>query len=348
MRKFVFNIIILLFCLSLSAQNGTSIYQYLSAPVSSRMAALGGTNVSLRSGEITDAIQNPALLTAEAHNSLSLNFGVYVANTLSATVGYAYTYKDNYFAVGVQYMDYGKFDGADELDISTGKFSARDFAFSLIYGRRINDMFSVGATLKPLYSSYERYSSFAMAADIGAYFITRDSLFSMGLALRNAGVQFKGFHDDEDGRQYREKLPIDLQFGMSLRFKHAPFRFHVTFHNLQKWNLDYQFTNHSSTGLDGSSSTQTNKIKGIDMFFRHTIWAVDILAGKYVCLTASYNHRRQKEYAALGFKSAAGLAFGAQLTMKKFHLGYGVAQYQKGNWTHHISLQLNIQHLMKQ
>lgn len=328
-------------------QNGTSTYQYLGAPVSSRMAALGGNNVSLRSGEITDALQNPALLTEETHNSLSLNFGVYVANTLSAAVGYSYHYKDNYFAASIQYMDYGKFDGADEIGTGTGKFSARDFAFNLTYCRRLNDMFSIGATLKPLYSSYERYSSVGMAADIGAYFLTRDSLFSMGLSLLNAGMQFKGFHDDEDGRQYREKLPINLQFGMSLRFRHAPFRLHVTFHNLQKWNFDYQFTNHSSTGLDGSSSAQTNKIKGVDMFFRHTVWAVDILAGKYVCLTAAYNHRRQAEYAAQGFKSAAGLSFGAQLTLKKFHLGYAAAQYQKGNWTHHISLQLNIQNMMK-
>lgn len=347
MRRTVLNIILFLSCVSLAAQNGGSVYQYLSAPVSSRMAALGGTNVSLRSGEITDAFQNPALLNTETHNSLSLNFAFYVANTMFGSVGYSYNYKDNYFAVGVQYIDYGKFDGADELGISTGRFSARDFAFSLIYGRRINDMFSIGATLKPLYSSYEHYSSVGLAADIGAYFLTRDSLFSMGLALRNAGVQLKGFHDDEDGGQYREKLPIDLQFGLSLRFRHAPFRFHVTFHNLQRWKLDYQYTNHSSTSLDGSSTSQSNNIKGIDMFFRHTIWAVDILAGKYVCLTASYNHRRQKEYAALGFKSVAGLSFGAQLTMKKFHLGYGLAQYQKGNWAHHISLQLNIQNLMK-
>ncbi|HBZ33998.1 MAG TPA: hypothetical protein DEO38_02740 [Bacteroidales bacterium] len=347
MRRIAIIILSLTMLLPLGAQNGKSTYQYLAAPVSSRMAALGGANVSLRSGEITDAIINPALLTDETHNSLSLNFGVYVANTLFGTVGYSYNYKDNYFAASVQYADYGKFDGADEVGLSTGRFSARDFAFNITYGRRINDMFSVGVTLKPLYSAYERYSSVGLAADIGAYFLTRDSLFSMGLALRNAGVQLKGFHDDEDGGQYREKLPINLMFGLSLRFRHAPFRFHVTFHNLQRWNLNYQYSNHTSTSLDGGSTSQDNNIKGIDMFFRHTIWAVDILAGKYVCITAAYNHQRQREYSAQGFKSAAGLSFGAQLTLKKFHLGYAAAQYQKGNWTHNISLQLNIQNMLK-
>ena len=57
--------IVLLLPVSLRAQNygaGGSVYAFLNLPTSSRLTALGGENVSIHDGELSMALQNPALL----------------------------------------------------------------------------------------------------------------------------------------------------------------------------------------------------------------------------------------------------------------------------------------------
>ena len=44
-------------------QAGRGVYRFLELPVSSRAAAVGGHNVSLRDNDVNFALMNPALLT---------------------------------------------------------------------------------------------------------------------------------------------------------------------------------------------------------------------------------------------------------------------------------------------
>jgi hypothetical protein len=150
---------------------------------------------------------------------------------------YGHNYKDNYFAVGVHYLDYGQMAYADELGNLLGTtFTAKDICVNLMYARQLGPMFRVGATLKPIFSVYERYTSFALGADVGGHFQTADSTFQMGLTLRNIGWQLKAFYEEDYG-QHTEMLPLNLELGLSYRLAHAPLRFSLTAHNLQRWNI---------------------------------------------------------------------------------------------------------------
>lgn len=283
-RRYFFILLALLIAiLPVSAQikgAGSSVFHFLNLPASARLNALGGENVSISDDDISMAFINPALLTAHTDKVLQLNYAYYLAGTMFGSVMYGHNYKENYFAAGIHYLDYGQMAYADEFGNLLGTtFTAKDICVNLMYARQLGPQFRVGATLKPIFSVYEQYNSFALGADIGGHFQTEDSTFQMGLALRNIGWQLKSFYEEDYG-QHTEMLPLNLELGLNYRLAHAPLRFSLTIHNLQHWNI----------------APAGEEVKWFDMLFRHTIWAVDIVPkSEKFYLTVSYNHRRQAE-----------------------------------------------------
>ena len=325
----------LMITLPLSAQikgAGSGVFHFLNLPASSRLNALGGENVSISDDDISMAFINPALLTAHTDKVLQLNYAYYLAGTMFGSAMYGHNYRDNYFGAAVHYLDYGKMSYADENGNLLGTtFTAKDICVNLMYARQLGPLFRVGATLKPIFSVYEQYTSFAMGADIGGHFQTADSTFQMGLALRNVGWQLKSFYEEDFG-QHTEMLPLNLELGLSYRLAHAPLRFSLTAHNLQCWDI----------------APAGEEVKWYDMLFRHTIWAVDIVpkSNKFY-LTLSYNHRRQAEMSLTEVRSLAGFAFGAGIKIYKFRLGFAMSQYTKSNFTYQVSLSTDINSFLK-
>ena len=325
----------LMITLPLSAQikgAGSGVFHFLNLPASSRLNALGGENVSISDDDISMAFINPALLTAHTDKVLQLNYAYYLAGTMFGSAMYGHNYRDNYFGAAVHYLDYGKMSYADENGNLLGTtFTAKDICVNLMYARQLGPLFRVGATLKPIFSVYEQYTSFAMGADIGGHFQTADSTFQMGLALRNVGWQLKSFYEEDFG-QHTEMLPLNLELGLSYRLAHAPLRFSLTIHNLQHWDI----------------APASEEVKWHDMLFRHTIWAVDIVpkSNKFY-LTVSYNHRRQAEMNLTEVRSLAGFAFGAGIKIYKFRLGFAMSQYTKSNFTYQVSLSTDINSFLK-
>ena len=341
---------------------GKSVFTFMSLPASSRLNALGGSNVSLSDGDISMGMCNPALLHANSHMVLQLNFSYYLPGTMFGSVLYGHNFgrsaiekpysgegepdKPNYFAVGLHYLDYGNMKYADEDgNLTGGGFGARDILIDVMYARQLSRMFKVGVTLKPVYSIYEHYTSFALGADVGAHFQTNDSSFQMGLVLANIGWQLKGFYSEEGGKNH-EILPLNLQLGLTYRVKHAPLRFHLQIHNMQTWNLNYEWTS-----LDKSATTGDilpHDVKWYDMMFRHTIWSIEIVPkSERFYLAVSYNHRRRAELNLADQRSIAGFSFGAGVRIKQVRLGFAMSQLTKSNFSYQAGLTLDINSMMK-
>lgn len=353
-------IVVVLCCCALSAQAqiqgaGSSVFHFLNLPVSSRLNALGGENVAIADGDVSMAFVNPALLTNTTGKVLQLNYAYYLAGTMFGSAMYGHNFgrspierpysgtgepdKPNYFAIGIHYLDYGTMSYADEEgNLTGGTFGARDICINAMYARQLGPYFTVGVALKPIYSIYEAYSSFALGADVGAHYQTPDSMLHIGLALRNIGWQLHSFYTEEEG-QHTEMLPLNLELGLSYRLKHAPLRFSLTIHNMQKWDIS----------PDESFASSANKAKaGFDMAFRHTIWAVDVVprSNKYY-FTISYNHRIHQEMKLANVFSLSGFAAGVGVNIYKFRLGFAVSQYSRSNLTYQVSLSTDINSFLK-
>ena len=356
-RKYILTVTILIISMmSAFGQSGKAPYAFLSMPMSARMNALGGHNVSVDNGDVSSALYNPAILSEQTHMGLELNYAYCMSKINIASAIYSHNYKDNRFAVGVHYLDYGKMQYADEYGNLTGiTFGARDMLIDLIYSRQLGSMFRVGASLKPIYSIYESYSSFSLGADVGAHFQTRDSTFQLGLSLQNIGWQLKEFYSGTNGGS-RSMLPFNLELGFNVRFAHAPIRIGMTIHNIQRWNLGYEMSG-KSTYVVGSKRGMTNDewalaqekgaVMWYDMMFRHTVFFIDIAPkSEKFYVTLSYNHRRRAELEVKDISSLAGLSIGAGINTKMVHLGFSFSQYAKGQYIYQTSLTLDINNLM--
>lgn len=323
----------------ISVQAGDDVFTFLELPVSSRMAALGSKNVSQPDGDLNFALLNPALLSSSSTSMVSLNMSNYLADIQFGSAAYGFSKGKHHFAAGVLFMDYGSFRETSESNEITGEFTAKDIALSLLYSQDLSEKLRVGVTLKPIFSAYERYTSFGAAFDVGLHYRSASSLFTAGLALRNLGFQLKGYTMGADG-QNRESINPDLLLGISQKLAHAPFRLSLTLHKLNQWNLYYTDNNTSETGYDFTE--QAGAVSGIDMAFRHAIFGVEFVPGKNFYLAAAYNHRRHQELAMTGFRSSAGFSFGGGIRISKFQVGFGVSPLQTGNTAYLFSVSTSL------
>ena len=142
--------------------SGTSAFAFMDLPVSSRLNALGGTNVSVRDGDLSMAMCNPALLGTMTDKVLQLNYAYYLPGTMFGSALYGHNFgrskiekqpeepdKPNYFAVGLHFLDYGTMKYANsDGNLTGGTFGAKDILIDVMYARQLSPHFTVGVTLK--------------------------------------------------------------------------------------------------------------------------------------------------------------------------------------------------------
>jgi hypothetical protein len=343
MQKHLLSIFILFISIQCYSQfGGSSTYDFLNLASSARVNALGGTQVGIvDSSELSLSFYNPATLMPAAHNSLSVNYIDFVSDINIGYVSYARHYKNiGTFAAGIQYINYGKFEEALENGTLTGKtFGAADYALSLIYSRNIWNNFTAGINLKPIYSSYESYNSFGIAADLGVSYIDSAGLFSAGLVFKNIGTQITTYQYLTEGEY--EPLPFDIQLGFSQRLGHAPLRFSATLNQLHNWKL----TDKSTWDYDHKDANENISGKSDDVvtqFMRHVILGIEFVPSKNFSLGFGYNFQRKKELSVSGTSGFVGLSGGINVKISKFRFSYAIARYHLSGTSNTFSVGFNL------
>ena len=319
--------------LSVFSQSAGRVFDsFLEYPSSAHVAALGGHNVSYVGNDPMFSINNPASLHTGVDNLLYLNYSIYMASSGYGSALYSTKFSEvDAFAGSFQFAQYGKMDGYDENGVETGKFSAQEFALNATYSRQLNKYFTIGATFKPVLSTYETYTSFALGADIGIMFSDTTHWVSAGLAVTNIGGRVYG---PEDIKLVSNLLPINVSIGVSKSFSKAPLALHLTLQNLQKWDYDY---------VTNSSSKDTGEVSIGEMFARKIVLGVDVVPkSKKFWISLAYNFERGMALAEEDVFSVAGLTGGVGFKIKMFSLGGAVAVYNSAGVTGHISVAVDI------
>jgi len=321
-----------------SQKGGESTYSFLGLTNAARVAALGGEVVSLLDDDINMVFHNPGLLTSGMHNMLNLNYVNYFAGVNYGYTSYGYSVEGiGNFAVGIHYVNYGSFDRTDELGQSQGTFRASEYALNLVYSRQFLDSsLTAGANLKPIFSSFEQYNSMGLALDLGVSYHFKTSLTTLGLVVKNMGTQLSTYTG------VREKLPFEIQLGVTQRLAHAPFRFNVTFQNLERWDLTYTVQGEEETITLGNESEKG----GFDLFgdklMRHMVFGVELLVGKNFHVDLGYNYKRRQEMKVNVHPGMVGFSMGFGFRISKFHFAFGRASYHLAGGTSHFSLTTNL------
>ncbi len=296
LKKNILILLLIFWAGTSQAQEDNSIFQFLKLPFSAHAAALGGENITVVEDDITMAVQNPALLSCVADKTINFNYMFYIDGVKVASAAFSRLFGErSAWALTAQYVDYGSMKEVTEENIILGSFSAKDIAIGGIYSYDLSDYWSGGVKANLIYSKYAHYNSFAMGVDLGVNYYDQERDFSFSVACRNLGGQIIAFEDQH------EKLPINLQVGITKRLAHAPFRISATLYNLSDWK-NSKFLNHCAIGLD-FIPTETF----------------------YVAL--GYNFQRGDEMKIAGSSHWAGLTAGAGLQIKRFKLGASYGKY---------------------
>lgn len=312
---------------------GDNTYEFLNLSWSARGSALGGVIVSIPGEEPSFITSNPALATDKMHGMVSLGYASYMADIGFGSANYIFRGFGGTIATGLNWLNYGNFIGADNSGNITGSFRAAEYALNLIYNRTIDTIFNIGINLKPVLSQLESYTSFGVAADIGASVTSRNSLLSAGLVLRNIGFQAVTYAGEE-----REKLPFEILAGVSGKLAHAPFRFSLTLRNLQKYDLTHNYDTTTYTGGPGS----TNEKDGFaENLFRHLLLGVECLPHQSFWFGAGYNYQRRSELAIDSGGAAAGFSWGFGVNISGFRLVFSRATYHLAGISNQFSLAFN-------
>ena len=290
------------------SQSGESAFGFLRLPYSSRVAGLGGSNISIIEDDITLAMHNPALLINVSDKTINLSYMSYMNDSKLAGAAFSKAFGERSIgAISARYVDYGEFEGYTEDNIYTGTFTAKDIEIAATYSYLLDEEWSGGVTGRLIYSKYEALSAIALGVDLGINYYNPENEISASFVIKNLGGQVKSFEDKS------EKLPVDVQLGISKKLPHAPIRLSLTLTNLHKWGKD-DFYN-----ADGSEDSTS------DLLLKHIVFGADALLGKNFYASLGYNFRMSKELSA-GSSKWDGLSIGAGLNINKVKFG---ASYSK-------------------
>jgi len=304
---------------------GRYAYSFLEKPISARVAALGGNQAAIDDGDINIGFVNPSLINASMNNKMSLAYVNFFSGINYGLAQYAHHFdKVGSFIASMQYIDYGRFDYADEAGNKNGTFGASDMALTIGWGRQLDSSFSIGANAKLIYSYYETYSSVGMAVDVAGTYKTKSGL-EMSLVASNVGMQLKTFVPGQ-----RNPLPFDLQYAISKRLEHVPFRFSLIYDHIEKWDLSYDNPANPSGGVDpitGEPIKQAMLTKLADNLMRHFIVGGEFYLGKNLVLRGGYNYRRRQEMKINDRIAMVGFSWGFGIKISRFQINYSRSTY---------------------
>ena len=330
------------FCLSnlvsFGQIGGKSIYQFLNLVTSPRQAALGGKVITFHDSDVNQGHFNPANINPEMDNKLALNYGSYFGEVTYGTASYAYTFDRHLqtFQAGVNYVNYGKFQGTDETGNPTSDFTGSEIALSFGYSFMIPDVpIHFGANAKLISSTLESYNSLGGAVDIGALFIDERNDVNWALVVRNIGIQFTTYSGT------KEKLPLEVLIGVSQEVENVPIRWHLTLENLQQWNIAFSNPARAVGSIDGGSTPE--KVSFFNNALRHVIIGVELFPRKSFNFRLGYNFRRGEELSILEQRNFSGISLGFGLKFNNLKFNYSYSRYTLAGNTSLFGLTINFQ-----
>ncbi|MCK5824783.1 MAG: type IX secretion system protein PorQ [Ichthyobacteriaceae bacterium] len=332
MNKLHVKILLLLILptVAFSQIGGDGTYQFLNLTTSARQAALGGDNITTKDYDVNFAEHNPALINNDMDGNLAFNYINYFSDVNYGSVAYAHSFDSTFtMYTGLKYVDYGSFVRSTS-GYNEGEFYAKEMSLNVGFSYSIDSSFTVGSTVKVINSMFDVWNSYGVAVDLGATYNMPNNGMMFALVLKNIGAQLKTYSG------LKEKLPFEIQFGVSSKLKHLPLTWTATFDNLQK--LDVTFSNPSLAKEDIDGNIELHEVSVLNKVMSHVVIGAELFSEKTISARVGYSFRRSFEMQFKDQRYLSGLSFGLGVNLKKFKLSYGKALYHPAGATNYFSV----------
>ena len=277
----------------------TSSFEFLRTDFSPRLAALSGSNITMR-GDVNSLQINPAGGAFITDEQFTFNYTNYLLDINGGLAAYARPFPGiGILHASILYMDYGDFKRTDEYAVPLGStFSANDFALSVGISGNLDPDFSYGVNLKYVYSKIEDYQASAAALDFGLLWEVpfEDDLF-IGVNLLNVGSNFE-YYD-----KLKEPLPLSVGIGFSKKLKHLPLEITASLRDL---NIE--------------SDTLWDRLKRAAL-------GGEFKVSEVLRLRLGYNYELQQNLQSAADNKFGGVSGGIGIYWKKYRFDYSYSNY---------------------
>lgn len=286
-------------CVASHAQDSRTVYNFLRLPVSAHVAALGGENITLQEDDATLVFHNPSLINMVTDRTLNLNAMTYMEGSVAASASFVRAVGDRgTWSAHGRYVNYGEMQETNSSGEQLGTFHAKDIALGGTFAYGLADNISGGVTAKLIASYLGDYHSLGATVDLGLNYYHPDTEWSVSAVVRNLGGQLSAYDDEF------ERVPLDVQLGVTKRLVGSPLRLSATLTRLNDWQY------------------------GIG---HHVVLGADLLLSEQFYIAAGYHSLRAKEMKISDGENesshGAALSLGAGLQLERFKLHFAYAKY---------------------
>lgn len=317
---------------------GMSTFSLLDLTYNARSAGLSGDFIAVKDQDLNLGIANPSLLNETMGKSLTVSQALLASGINYGQVGYGFSLLKGLMSTSLRYVSYGEFKRTDVGGTQLGTFHPFECIIGAGYGQQLNPRISVGANANFIYSQLETYNAFGFAIDLAGTYTSKSNNFLITALVKNAGFQFNNYYKKE-----KDPLPVEFQLATSIKLKHAPFRFTVLAHHLNKWDLTYIDPNVKPTVDALTGDTIPVKQAGfVEKLARHLTYQAEILISKNIHLRLGFDYQRRQEMKIEARPGLAGFSCGLGLYFKKISIDYGFMIFSNAGFNNLLTLSTNL------
>ncbi len=203
---------------------------FLTVSPDARSGAIGDAGVALASDKNANYWNPSKLAFIETQDQISLSYSPWLRRLVPdinlSYLSYAHKLDDrNTIGLSLKYFNLGKIQLVDNNQQDQGTYTPNEFAVDATFARKFGENFSLGTSLRYIYSSLSNGSfsegqqtkaGKAIAADVSLYYknptqlFGKDDLFAFGVNISNIGSKISY---TESGQSYF--LPTNLKIGVA-------------------------------------------------------------------------------------------------------------------------------------
>ena len=324
--------------LGIIAQNGgQSAFSFINVEHSPRKEALGGSAIAVFDNDVSLSQTAPSLLNASMHNELAFTFGDYFSDINLLSFSYASNFKEiGVIGISLKAINYGDFERNDAVGYNQGSFSANDQVLTFGIGKKVHEKLSVGVNLNLLNTTYDTYTSFALSSNISSTFFNAEKRFTSTLLIKNIGRQLNVYSSE------KESLPYEVQFAISKELAHLPFRYHLTYNNINKFDLKSPYKLTNQTNIE-TGELEIKKESITKTALRHLVIGAELNPfRKSLFIRGGVNFQRRFDLSIVSRPTMVGFSWGIGFRVSKYHFDYSRSSYHLSGVPNNFSIATNL------
>ena len=320
-----------------SQNGGQNSFSFLNIEHSPRIEALGGGPISIIDDDVSIIQSNPSLLNSKMHNEFYFSFVDYFADINLFSFSFAHEFKNiGVFGLSLKSVSYGDFESNDQVGSSYGFFNANDQVMSIGLSKKLLNYILLGINFNILNSNYESYNSSGLAANIGITYFNKSKKLYSSILIKNLGRQLTYYNLEQ------EKLPFEIQFAISRELKYLPFKYFLSYDNINNFDISSTYKLKEQTNLESDFPQIIDESIAKTLLRHVTIGGELNPFRKSLYVRGGFNFQRRFDLTTEAYPAMIGFSWGIGFRVSKYSFDYSRSVYHLSGSPNNFSIATNL------